>query len=55
MTPQQMIASRQQSWVKPIAAPPSTTTTTTYSPSGRSGERQNSTILNGPGISSFSK
>jgi hypothetical protein len=54
MTPPHLTASRQQSWVKPTAAPP-LPLTSTYSSSGHSGERHNSTALNGPAIGSFSK
>jgi hypothetical protein len=50
-----MPTNRQQSWIKPIVAPPPPLPLTTYPSSVHSSGRQNSTIFNGPAITPLSK
>ncbi|CAF3911974.1 unnamed protein product [Rotaria sp. Silwood2] len=55
MTPSQLTTNRQQSWVRPNAVPSLQSSTATYRSLVHSSERKNSTNLNGPAISSYSK
>ncbi|CAF4557150.1 unnamed protein product [Rotaria sp. Silwood1] len=54
MTPLQLTTSRQQSWTKPIVAPPLPLSTITYRSLVHSGDRKNSINLNEPALSSYS-